>query len=127
MAELTIDAAAIVTPTGQRFTIPAPTTAYGSGAAYEVSNLGVALMRPRARGRIALVSADPMVPPTIEHHYDSEPADIAIAIEIPNSRLAANMSDEERARNALAATKALVEQVRSARSAAAGSPLAIAL
>lgn len=34
----TIDAAAIVTPTGQRFTIPAPTVAVGSGAAYEVSN-----------------------------------------------------------------------------------------
>lgn len=40
-------------------------------------HLGVALMRPRARGRITLVSADPMVPPVIEHHYDSEPADIA--------------------------------------------------
>jgi sugar phosphate isomerase/epimerase len=48
------------------------------------------------------------------------PADIAIAIEIPNSRLAAKMSDEERARNALAATRTLVEQVRSARSPAAG-------
>ena len=40
-------------------------------------HLGVALMRPRARGRVTLVSADPMVPPLIEHHYDSEPADIA--------------------------------------------------
>jgi predicted dehydrogenase (TIGR03970 family) len=40
-------------------------------------HLGVALMRPRARGRVALVSADPMLPPLIEHHYDSEPADIA--------------------------------------------------
>jgi predicted dehydrogenase (TIGR03970 family) len=40
-------------------------------------HLGVALMQPRARGRITLVSADPMVPPIIEHHYDSEPADIA--------------------------------------------------
>ncbi|WP_343571815.1 mycofactocin system GMC family oxidoreductase MftG [Mycobacterium sp.] len=40
-------------------------------------HLGVALMRPRARGRITLLSADPMVPPVIEHHYDSEPADIA--------------------------------------------------
>lgn len=40
-------------------------------------HLGVALMRPRARGRITLLSADPMVPPMIEHRYDSEPADIA--------------------------------------------------
>ncbi len=40
-------------------------------------HLGVALMRPRARGRLTLVSADPMVPPVIEHHYDSEPADLA--------------------------------------------------
>ena len=40
-------------------------------------HLGVALMRPRARGRITLVSADPLVPPVIEHRYDSEPADIA--------------------------------------------------
>jgi predicted dehydrogenase (TIGR03970 family) len=40
-------------------------------------HLGVALMQPRARGRLTLVSADPMVPPLIEHHYDSEPADIA--------------------------------------------------
>lgn len=40
-------------------------------------HLGVALMRPRARGRITLVSPDPMVPPVIEHRYDSEPADIA--------------------------------------------------
>lgn len=40
-------------------------------------HLGVALMRPRSRCRVTLVSADPMVPPLIEHHYDSEPADIA--------------------------------------------------
>ena len=40
-------------------------------------HLGVALMRPLARGRVVLVSADPMVPPVIEHHYDSEPADLA--------------------------------------------------
>jgi predicted dehydrogenase (TIGR03970 family) len=40
-------------------------------------HLGVAVMQPRARGRLTLVSADPMVPPLIEHHYDSEPADIA--------------------------------------------------
>lgn len=40
-------------------------------------HIGVALMKPRARGRISLLSADPAVPPRIEHRYDSEPADIA--------------------------------------------------
>jgi len=40
-------------------------------------HLGVALMRPRASGRVALVSADPLVAPRIEHRYDSEPADVA--------------------------------------------------
>jgi choline dehydrogenase len=39
-------------------------------------HLGVALMNPRSRGRVKLVSADPAVPPWIEHHYDSEPADV---------------------------------------------------
>ena len=39
--------------------------------------VGVALMRPRARGRLTLVSADPAVPMRIEHRYDAEPADIA--------------------------------------------------
>lgn len=40
-------------------------------------HIGVALMRPLARGRVRLVSADPLVPPTIEHRYDSEPGDLA--------------------------------------------------
>ncbi|HZC08608.1 MAG TPA: mycofactocin system GMC family oxidoreductase MftG, partial [Mycobacterium sp.] len=40
-------------------------------------HIGVALMRPRARGRISLVSAEPLVPPRIEHRYDSEPGDVA--------------------------------------------------
>jgi choline dehydrogenase len=40
-------------------------------------HIGVALMRPRARGRVRLGSADPVVPPIIEHRYDSEPADVA--------------------------------------------------
>lgn len=40
-------------------------------------HLGVALMRPACRGRVALASPDPDVPPTIEHRYDSEPADVA--------------------------------------------------
>lgn len=39
-------------------------------------HIGVALMQPRARGRITLVSADPLVPPQIAHRYDSEPADV---------------------------------------------------
>ncbi len=43
----------------------------------ERPHIGVVLMQPRARGRITLVSADPRVPPRIEHRYDSEPADIA--------------------------------------------------
>jgi choline dehydrogenase-like flavoprotein len=40
-------------------------------------HIGVALMQPRARGRITLVSADPDLPPRIEHRYDSEPDDVA--------------------------------------------------
>jgi predicted dehydrogenase (TIGR03970 family) len=40
-------------------------------------HIGVALMQPRARGRITLVSADPQVLPRIEHRYDSEPDDVA--------------------------------------------------
>lgn len=40
-------------------------------------HIGVALMQPRARGRVALVSPDPAVPPRIEHRYDSEPDDVA--------------------------------------------------
>ncbi|BCI51826.1 glucose-methanol-choline oxidoreductase [Mycolicibacterium litorale] len=40
-------------------------------------HIGVALMRPRSRGRVTLASADPLVPPVIEHRYDSEPADVA--------------------------------------------------
>ena len=49
------------------------TTGFGSPTA----GIGVALMRPRARGRVSLASADPDVPPVIEHRYDSEPADLA--------------------------------------------------
>jgi choline dehydrogenase len=41
-------------------------------------HIGVALMRPRARGRVTLVSSDPAVPPRIEHRYDSEPDDVAV-------------------------------------------------
>ena len=40
-------------------------------------HIGVALMQPRARGRISLVSADPAVAPRIEHRYDSAPQDVS--------------------------------------------------
>ncbi len=40
-------------------------------------HIGVALMQPESRGRVRLASADPDVPPIIEHRYDSEPADVA--------------------------------------------------
>ena len=39
-------------------------------------HLGVALMKPGSRGRVSLVSADPSVPPRIEHRYDTNPADV---------------------------------------------------
>lgn len=39
-------------------------------------HLGVTLMRPMARGRVGLASADPDEQPVIEHRYDSEPADV---------------------------------------------------
>jgi predicted dehydrogenase (TIGR03970 family) len=40
-------------------------------------HIGIALMQPGSRGRLALASADPDAPPMIEHRYDREPADIA--------------------------------------------------
>lgn len=49
------------------------TTGFGSAT----TAVGVALMRPRARGRVRLTSADPDTPPRIEQRYDSEAADIA--------------------------------------------------
>ena len=39
-------------------------------------HIGVALMQPESRGRVALASADPDTPPIIEHRYDGEPADV---------------------------------------------------
>ena len=48
----------------------------GSSGHPDWPHIGVALMQPRARGRITLVSADRDVPPRIEHRYDSEPVDI---------------------------------------------------
>jgi predicted dehydrogenase (TIGR03970 family) len=49
----------------------------GTAGHPESPHIGVALMQPRARGRITLISADPHVPPRIEHRYDSEPGDVA--------------------------------------------------
>jgi choline dehydrogenase-like flavoprotein len=40
-------------------------------------HIGVALMQPESRGRMALASADPVAPPVIEHRYDSVPTDVA--------------------------------------------------
>jgi choline dehydrogenase len=40
-------------------------------------HIGVALMYPRSRGRLRVISDDPAVAPLIEHRYDSEPHDVA--------------------------------------------------
>ena len=40
-------------------------------------HIGVALMHPRSRGRLRVVSDDPVVAPLIEHRYDSDPHDVA--------------------------------------------------
>lgn len=50
---------------------------YTIGFAGGQPKIGVALMRPRARGRVSLVSGDPSAPPRIEHRYDSEPDDVS--------------------------------------------------
>ncbi|MEE6170243.1 MULTISPECIES: mycofactocin dehydrogenase MftG [unclassified Mycolicibacterium] len=42
----------------------------------ELPHLGVALMRPRSRGRVRLASTDPTTAPIIEHRYDSVASDI---------------------------------------------------
>ncbi|MEB4208162.1 mycofactocin system GMC family oxidoreductase MftG [Mycobacterium sp. 94-17] len=52
-------------------------TGDGTAGHADWPHIGVALMRPRARGRITLVAPDPDVPPRIEHRYDSEPDDVA--------------------------------------------------
>lgn len=52
-------------------------TGDGTAGHADWPHIGVALMQPRARGRMTLVSADPGVPPRIEHRYDSEPDDVA--------------------------------------------------
>ena len=52
-------------------------TGDGTAGHADWPHIGVALMQPRARGRITLVSADPDVAPRMEHRYDSEPDDVA--------------------------------------------------
>jgi predicted dehydrogenase (TIGR03970 family) len=52
-------------------------TGDGTAGHRDWPHIGVALMQPRARGRMTLVSPDPQVPTRIEHRYDSEPADVA--------------------------------------------------
>lgn len=49
----------------------------GAAGPADVPQVGVALMTPRARGRVSLVSADPQIAPRIEQRYDTEPADLA--------------------------------------------------
>lgn len=49
----------------------------GEAGPADPPQIGVALMVPRARGRVSLVSPDPQVPPRIEHRYDTEPDDLA--------------------------------------------------
>ncbi len=49
----------------------------GSTGQPDRPHIGVALMKPRARGEVRLVSADPAVASVIAHHYDSEPEDLA--------------------------------------------------
>lgn len=49
---------------------------YTTGFGAPTAALGVALLRPRAHGRVGLASPDPAVPPRIEHRYDSEPGDV---------------------------------------------------
>ncbi|MGN6336879.1 mycofactocin dehydrogenase MftG [Mycobacterium sp.] len=52
-------------------------TGDGTAGHADWPHIGVALMQPRARGRMTLVSADSDVAPQIEHRYDSEPDDVA--------------------------------------------------
>lgn len=49
----------------------------GVAAGADPVHLGISLMRPRAQGRVLLVSDDPDVRPVIEHRYDADPADAA--------------------------------------------------
>ncbi|OBA92962.1 glucose-methanol-choline oxidoreductase [Mycobacteriaceae bacterium 1482268.1] len=48
-----------------------------SGDPADRPHLGVALMHPRSKGRLRVVSADPSTAPVIEHRYDSDSHDVA--------------------------------------------------
>ncbi|OBH96095.1 dehydrogenase [Mycobacterium scrofulaceum] len=63
-------------------------TGDGTAGHADRPHIGVALMQPRARGRITLASADPDAAPRIEHRYDSEPDDVSAL------RLGAEMARE---------------------------------
>jgi predicted dehydrogenase (TIGR03970 family) len=52
-------------------------TGDGTAGHRDWPHIGVALMRPLARGRVTLASDDFRMPPHIEHRYDSEPGDVA--------------------------------------------------
>ncbi|MEZ0050724.1 choline dehydrogenase [Mycobacterium sp. MAA66] len=49
----------------------------GTSWALDPVHIGISLMRPGGRGRVRLVSADPDIPPVIEHRYDSVASDLA--------------------------------------------------
>lgn len=63
-------------------------TGDGTAGHADWPHIGVALMQPRARGRITLASTDPDAAPRIEHRYDSEPEDVSAL------RLGAEMARE---------------------------------
>jgi choline dehydrogenase len=48
----------------------------GSLGGSDPVHIGISLMRPRSRGRLRLISADPDIPPLIEHRYDSARSDL---------------------------------------------------
>lgn len=48
----------------------------GSGPA-DAPHIGIALMRPRARGRLSVLSPDPTDAPVLQHHYDADESDVA--------------------------------------------------
>lgn len=48
----------------------------GSGPA-DTPHIGIALMRPRSRGKLSVLSPDISDAPVLEHHYDRDDADVA--------------------------------------------------
>jgi choline dehydrogenase-like flavoprotein len=47
-----------------------------AGNGSDQRHLGIALMRPESRGRVSLVSTDPLVSPVISHRYDAVASDL---------------------------------------------------